>query len=167
MKKLVKKEIEEIIETLELFCSVDDFIIEANDPIYKIPIEEVPSMEGKDRVCLNTMLWSDLCHKYSLSEDFMREFINHLHWPHMSAHQNMSLKFIRDFKHLIHWYWHIRNVDFSFDFILEFEGYIDMDFMISEKPSWKKHSNEDFSMEEYNRYKEKCKIHNRFEILDL
>jgi hypothetical protein len=172
MTEELKKEIEEIIRIENLSCSVEEFIIEANDPIYRIPIEEVPSMEGKKRVCIKTTLWSRICQHCSLSEDLMREFIELLHWPGVSCHQKLSIEFVREFKHKIHWYWHTHRTDLSYDFILEFEKYLDWEYLMKKKYYISDNQgffngDLDFSLEEYKRFKEENKIHSRFGILDL
>lgn len=183
MRESVKKEIEKIIMGEDLAYSVEGLIAELNDTIYKIPIEEVPSLEGKTRVCRNTTFWSDICRKYDLTENFMREFIDLLHWPHMSGHQDMSIEFIRDFKHLIHWSWHKKRNDLSFDFIFEFEDYLDLQYMAEKDGKYSIWRNSEdyfggynnFSIKEYNLYKYRLKQKEflgreeitRFELMEI
>lgn len=139
MKDSVRKEIEELIKP-----SHNNFL---NNEKESCLVEEF-----RDKVD-----WCYLSHYKVLSEDFISEFQNEIYWPNVSAFQRLSESFIREFRDRVDWHYISEYQDFSLDFILEFEDKIDIRYLIGKG----------FSMEEYKKYKEKYKINDRFEILDL
>ena len=76
MKNSVKKEVEELIEKLDLNCSIEEF---------------------KDKVDWYYISWKQL------SEKFIREFKDKVSWNLISASQKLSLDFIKKFQVEIDW----------------------------------------------------------------
>ena len=71
MKKLLKKEIKQLIEKLELNCSVKEFD--------------------------NKVDWSGISRNQKLSEEFIKEFENKVDWTEISRNQKLSEEFIKEF----------------------------------------------------------------------
>ena len=72
MKKSVKKEIEKLIEELELNCSIEEF---------------------KDKVD-----WDGISVNKKLSEDFIKEFKDYVWWWGIFRYQQWSGDFFEEFK---------------------------------------------------------------------
>ena len=75
MKQSLKKEIEELIKTLGLNCSIKEFE--------------------------NKINWYQISQYQNLSEDFIREFKNKVDWDYVSQSQNLSEDFIGEFENKV------------------------------------------------------------------
>jgi len=95
MKDNMKKEIEQLIEKLNLNCTIEEF---------------------KDYVD-----WARISHSIILSEDFMREFHDRVDWQHISHSQELSEDFIREFKEKVYWGWISYRQELSDEFREEFK----------------------------------------------
>ena len=151
MKKSVKREVEKFINEKQSNC----FTAKADEACYPFETHSCSIEEFRDKIN-----WLYITHHKKLSEDFMREFQDKLYWPNVSFFQGFSEDFIREFKDKVDWYYISINkkLKLSLDFILEFEEKLKINYIVEKN---------NFSMKEYNKYKEKYKIHNRFEILDI
>ena len=107
MKESVKKEIEELIEKLELCCSVEEF--------------------------KNKIKWGLISSWQKLSEDFIREFKDKVNWYSISSDQTLSEDFIREFKDYVIWYEVSRYQVFSNEFYQEFKDKINIDYLKNNK----------------------------------
>jgi hypothetical protein len=101
MKKSVKKEIEFLIQELDLNCSVEEF---------------------KDKVS-----WYCISKYQNLSEEFIREFQDKINWWNISQYQKLSEGFIREFKEKVSWGCISKYQKLSENFIREFKLKIDPD----------------------------------------
>ncbi len=97
----------------------------------------------------------------SLSEDFIKEFKDNVDWDWIWQKQHLSEDFILEFLDKADecsWRYISYVQNLSFDFILDFDDKIVFDCLAQK---------ENFSIEEFKKYKERKRIHSRFEILDL
>jgi hypothetical protein len=46
--------------------------------------------------------WNNISDKYTLSENFIREFQDKVNWTKISTNQTLSENFIREFKNKVH-----------------------------------------------------------------
>jgi len=99
MKRVVLQEIKNIIQNLNLNCSVKEFPVKVN--------------------------WYNVSYYQKLSEDFIREFQNRIDWYNVSIRQKLSENFIREFQDRINWRWISYHQKLSEDFIREFQDKVD------------------------------------------
>ena len=118
----VKKEVEQLIEKLDLNCSIEEFKDKANciNISYFQFLSEDFIREFKDYIG-----W-DIISKYQiLPENFIREFKDEVSWIHISCYQTLSEEFIKEFKNYVDW----NNIScfqtLSKPFIKEFKDKID------------------------------------------
>ncbi|HRS26616.1 MAG TPA: hypothetical protein P5140_08770, partial [Methanofastidiosum sp.] len=71
MKKVILQEIKNLIQKLNLNCSIKEFPERVN--------------------------WRDISSEQKLSKDFIREFKDKVNWEFISAYQELSEDFIREF----------------------------------------------------------------------
>lgn len=101
MNKKVEKEIEQLINTLKLVCTVEDFH--------------------------HVVYWDDLLINHQVSEDFIREFCytRWIIWTYVSRYQKLSESFIVEFQHKVCWYEISQHQVLSEDFIRKFQDKVD------------------------------------------
>jgi len=96
MNKSVKKEIEQLIEKLELNCTVEEFP--------------------------NKVDWDSISFPQTLSEEFIREFKDKINWSYISIYQKLSENFVREFQNKLDWrfIWYCQE-ELSDEFLEEFK----------------------------------------------
>jgi hypothetical protein len=112
MKDSVKKEVEKLIKTYKLNCSIEEF---------------------KDKVN-----WNYISHYQKLSENFIREFQDKANWIYISAKQKLSENFIREFQDKVDWECISYYQELSENFIYEFEDKLDIKYLIKDNKITKK-----------------------------
>jgi hypothetical protein len=118
MKKSVKKEIEFLIQELDLNCSVEEF----KDKVSWYCISKYQKLsEGFIRKFKNKVNWICISIYQKLSENFIREFQYKVDWGNISVYQILSEEFMREFQDKINW-WNISQYQkLSENFIREFK----------------------------------------------
>ena len=109
--------------------------------------------------------WMRVCIKQNLSESFMMEMEDRVLWNYAAENQKMTESFILANAHRLNYYCLVKNrvgVKLSNNLIYELSDRIDES--IFEELFIKKGK---ISSVELSRIRDKNKIHNRFEILDL
>jgi hypothetical protein len=126
IKKIIQKEIKEIIKSQNLSCTIDEF----KDSVdwYKISIHQKLSepliKEFKDSVD-----WYSISQYQKLSEPFIKEFKDSVEWYSISQYQKLSEPFIKEFKDSVDWYWISKFQKLSEPFIKEFKDSVDWDWI--------------------------------------
>jgi len=123
MKNSVKKEIEEIIEKLNLDCSIKEFQDKVNwcNISHYQKLSEDFIREFKDKVN-----WYFISYYQKLSEEFIREFKDKVIWDYISSCQKLSEEFIKEFKNKVNWFNISYSQKLSKKFIKEFKNKIDI-----------------------------------------
>ncbi len=121
MTETLGKEIQNLIQIINLNCSVVEFkdkVNWRNISTYQRLSEEF-IREFKDKVD-----WNCISSYQKLSEEFIREFKDKVDWDYISRFQKLSEEFIREFKNKVYW----RNISsyqkLSEEFIREFKDIV-------------------------------------------
>lgn len=88
--------------------------------------------------------WDTLCHYGTLTEDFVREFVNEIDWVAFNEYIILEGKMIREFKDYINLNNYFRFGRIPKEMIREFKDEIDWDKL---KTAYLKHLNEDIKEE--------------------
>jgi hypothetical protein len=100
MNKTVQKEVKELINKLNLNCTIDEF--ENKVDWYWISYYQKLSEEFI-REFENKVDWNCISRSQNLSEEFIREFKNEVNWGNISTYQKLSESFIKEFKNKVRW----------------------------------------------------------------
>lgn len=164
MKESVKKEIGELIETLQLNCSIKEFK-------HKVSWQGI----GLNRIQLSTdfirefkeyVYWNNISIYQYLSEDEIIEFQDRVNWRSISHHKcYLSEEFLWKYRDKIDWYWtyaSLLNRYFSEDFIYNMWIYL-------EKSLFRRNFLDRYKItrERLKKLYEEYKVKSRWEILDL
>jgi len=120
MIELVKQETQNIINKLNLNCTIEDFENQIDVNWYFIS-EYQKLSEDFIRKFRNQLNWLDVCEYQQLSENFIREFQDRVDWYNISKYQQLSENFIREFQDRVDWYNISAYQKLSEDFIREFK----------------------------------------------
>jgi len=136
MKKCVKKEIEELIESCNLNCSVEEFKNEDHS-------------------------WHTISVYWNLSENFIREFQDKVDWNDIFKWQKLSEDFIREFQDKVSWKKISCYQELSKDFLLEFKDKVDWDFI----EIFTKEDIEEYEEKLEQKELEKTRVKNKFKLI--
>jgi len=87
---------------IELIYEIYNF----SDVITKVKINKICNMKKE-------FDWIEICEKYKLSEEFIREFSEEVYWDYISVFQPLSDELIREFSEKVNWYCIIGNQNMS------------------------------------------------------
>ena len=122
--KEIVEEIQNIIDDLDLSCSVDEF----SDKVDWSGISCYQNLtEDFIREFSDKVDWIGISRNQNLTEDFIREFSDKMDWSGISCNQNLTEDFIREFSDKVNWIWISRNQNLTEDFIREFSDKVDSD----------------------------------------
>jgi len=140
MKESVKKEIKNLINILNLNCSIEefknkinwrhiyqelseDFIREFQHEVDWFYISKYQNLSDEFTYEFrNKIDWSSIAVRKRLSEDFIRKFNKYVNWLNICQYQSLSEDFIREFRDQVHWSYISKYQNLSENFIREFEN---------------------------------------------
>ncbi|ROL59288.1 hypothetical protein D9V86_10840 [Bacteroidetes/Chlorobi group bacterium ChocPot_Mid] len=125
MKKTVEQEIQDIIKSLNLDITVDEFRDKADwssISVYQYLSEDFMK-EFRDELD-----WSRIAKYQKLSEDFMKEFRDELDWTDVASYQELSEDFMREFRDELDLEYVARYQKISEDFIRQFKDEDELDW---------------------------------------